>query len=204
MAAGSDTVVPMQAPATRRGQATLRRLLAAAEAEFGQKGYHAASVTGITTEAGVGQGTFYLYFKSKEDAFRQLVLDIGAGVRRAMAQAVVGAPDQMRAERLGLEAFVRYVFEHPHLYRIVQESQFVDPDLFRRYYHAIASGYERVLQAAQDAGELRPGNAETRAWAIMGIGHVLGLRYAVWDGRDVPADVVDAVMDFVAHGMAPA
>lgn len=190
-------------PATRRGEATRARLLAAAEAEFGQKGYHAASVSGITTEAGVGQGTFYLYFASKEEAFRALVDSVGRGVRRAMAEAVTGATDQMAAERLGLEGFVRYVSEHPHLYRIVQESQFVDESLFRRYYENLAAGYTRVLDAAAARGELTAGDAESRAWAIMGIGHFLGLRFAAWQGREVPAETLDAVMDLLSHGMAP-
>lgn len=199
----AEKVVPLKPPATSRGRATLARLLAAAEAEFGQKGYHAASVAGITNEAGVGQGTWYLYFKSKEDAFRHLVQDIGAGVRRAMAQAVAATSDQMDAERRGLEAFVRYVHEHPHLYRIVQESQFVDEALFRGYYRGIAEGYAAALNAAAARGELLPGDGETRAWAIMGIGHFLGLRYAVWEGRRAPEAVVDEIMRLLEHGMAP-
>ena len=199
----NDKVVAIKKPATKRGEATRRRLLAAAEAEFGQKGYHAASVSGITSEAGVGQGTYYLYFDSKEAAFRALVADVSVGVRRAMAEAVSGAPDRMTAERMGLEGFVRYVFEHPHLYRIIQESQFVDEALFKRYYRARAAGYAAVLAQATDCGELAPGDAETRAWAIMGIGHFLGLRFAVWDGIETPAAVMDAVMDLLANGMAP-
>jgi len=47
-------------PATARGEATRRKLLAAAEIEFGARGFHAASVSSITTRADVGQGTFYL------------------------------------------------------------------------------------------------------------------------------------------------
>ena len=45
-------------PATARGEATRRKLLDSAEKEFGEKGYHAASVSSITTRADVGQGTF--------------------------------------------------------------------------------------------------------------------------------------------------
>ena len=192
-------------PATKRGQATMRRLLAAAEVEFGEKGFHAASVSGMTSGAGVGQGTFYLYFDSKESIFRALVVDVSRGVRRAMAAAVSGvAGDRMVAERRGLEAFVQYVFDHPHLYRIIQESQFVDEQMFRAYYTDLARGYSAALHGATERGELRPGDAEARAWAIMGIGHFLGLRFAVWQGQEVPSSVMDQVMDLVAHGMAPA
>ncbi|HEY6799250.1 MAG TPA: helix-turn-helix domain-containing protein, partial [Agromyces sp.] len=52
-------------PRTARGVETRRRLLAAAERVFADHGYHEASVSRITDRAGVGQGTFYLYFDSK-------------------------------------------------------------------------------------------------------------------------------------------
>ena len=69
-------------PATARGEATRRKLLDAAEKEFGGKGFHAASVSSITTRADVGQGTFYLYFHSKEEIFVTLVRDIGPAAPR--------------------------------------------------------------------------------------------------------------------------
>src|SRR5918999_256649 len=50
-----------------RGTRTRLRLLEAAESVFAEHGYHEASVVKITEAAGVGQGTFYLYFSSKQD-----------------------------------------------------------------------------------------------------------------------------------------
>ena len=54
-------------PKTERGRRTLRRLLDAAGEEFGARGYHETAISNITQRAGVGLGTFYVYFKSKED-----------------------------------------------------------------------------------------------------------------------------------------
>ena len=45
------------------------QLLAAARKVFREKGYEGATVAQIVKEAGVAQGTFYLYFPSKKDAF---------------------------------------------------------------------------------------------------------------------------------------
>ncbi|TDG00738.1 TetR/AcrR family transcriptional regulator [Paenibacillus piri] len=39
---------------------------------FEEQGYHNTKVSDIVREAGVAQGTFYLYFKSKEDLFRSI------------------------------------------------------------------------------------------------------------------------------------
>ncbi|MGO1342428.1 MAG: TetR/AcrR family transcriptional regulator, partial [Cellulosimicrobium funkei] len=51
-------------PRTARGNRTRAKILAAAEQVFAEVGYHDASIVKITESAGVGQGTFYLYFES--------------------------------------------------------------------------------------------------------------------------------------------
>jgi len=51
-------------PKTARGEATRRAILAAAEKVIGEKGYNDASIGQITSEAGVAQGTFYIYFNT--------------------------------------------------------------------------------------------------------------------------------------------
>lgn len=190
-------------PVTARGEATRSKLLAAAEIEIGEKGFHIASVSSITTRADVGQGTFYLYFHSKDEIFLTLVRDIGARLRKHMALAVNGAADRIIAERRGLEAFFEFAHAHPGLYRIVQESQFVDESVFREYYERIAERYAEDIAAATARGELAPGDAVARAWTIMGVGHFIGMRWCLWQRRVPPAELVDAVMDMIAHGIAP-
>lgn len=190
-------------PVTARGEATRRKLLAAAEIEIGEKGFHIASVSSITTRADVGQGTFYLYFHSKDEIFLTLVRDIGARLRKHMALAVNGVADRIIAERRGLEAFFEFAHAHPGLYRIVQESQFVDESVFREYYERLAERYAEDIAAATARGELSPGDAVARAWTIMGIGHFIGMRWCLWQRRVPPAELVDAVMDMIAHGIAP-
>ena len=108
-----------------------------------------------------------------------------------------------RRERLGLEAFLSFAARHRGLYRIVQESQFVDPAVFREYYEKLAAGYAAALERAARNGELAKGDAETRAWAMMGIGHFLGMKWSLWQKQAPPPQVLDEVMSFVTRGMAP-
>ena len=190
-------------PVTARGEATRRRLLNAAEQEFGSKGYHGASVSSITQRADIAQGTFYLYFHSKEEMFVTLVRDIGHQLRAHSAQAIAQATDRLDAERLGLEAFLQFTSRHRGLYRIVQESQFVDPQIFREYYERLAEGYAEALASAARKGELTGGDAETRAWSMMGIGHFLGLKWCLWQKKQPPQEVLEEVMNFITHGMGP-
>lgn len=190
-------------PATARGEATRRKLLDSAEAEFGGKGFHTASVSSITQRAGVGQGTFYLYFRTKEEIFSTLVKEIGRNLRKEMGVAVAAGSNRLDAERRGLEAFFAFAQAHPGLYRIVQEAQFVDEPVFRDYYERLAKGYSSGLTAASAQGELSPGDAEVRAWAIMGVGHMLGLKHCLWQGKAPDKALLDEIMHFVADGIAP-
>lgn len=200
---GDQGLSELPQPSTARGEATRARLLAAAESEFGENGFHAASVASITRRAGVGQGTFYLYFPSKEDALRELVRHMGRELRRALTEATAGLDHRLEVERRGFEAFVRFSLEHKNLYRVVMESQFVDETIYREYYQTLADGYARGLARAQDAGQVRRGDPEAQAWALMGIAHFLGLRYAIWEGREPPAEALESTFDLFTRGLEP-
>lgn len=52
---------------------TKERLIETAKELFSQKGYHETRVSDIVKKADVAQGTFYFYFKSKEDLFLNLI-----------------------------------------------------------------------------------------------------------------------------------
>lgn len=188
-------------PSTARGEATRRKLLEAAEAEIGENGFARSSVASITRRAGVGQGTFYLYFPSKSDALRELVRHMGHSLRRALAQATAGLDDRLQIERRGLEAFLRFSLEHQNLYRVVMESQFVDESVYREYYQTLADAYAVNLAAAQGRGEIVEGDASAQAWALMGIAHFLGLRFAIWDKREPPAEVMATALEFIRRGL---
>jgi AcrR family transcriptional regulator len=61
-----------RSPATGRGERTRQRLLEAARPIFEKRGYHGTTVADVAKSAGVAHGTFYKYFESKDDVFRDL------------------------------------------------------------------------------------------------------------------------------------
>lgn len=64
---------PGRPPNPQRARERQRTLTEAAALEFAEKGYHKASITDITQRAGVGRGTFYLYFDTKRDALDAVI-----------------------------------------------------------------------------------------------------------------------------------
>ena len=199
--AGTIMLVMDRTPRTERGRKTLRKLLEAAAQEFGEKGYHEAAITGITARAGVALGTFYTYFESKEEVFRALVRDMSRTTRQHIAEAVHGATSRRDAERKGLEAFIAFTRQHPELYRIIEEAQFIAQDVYRDHYRSFADGYSRNLSIAAEKGEITEGNGEARAWALIGISVFMGMRYGLWNDDLTPAQVADAAVDLVFEGL---
>jgi AcrR family transcriptional regulator len=100
-------------PLTKRGEATRRRLLEAAEAVFAEQGYHEASIVKMTERAGIGLGTFYLYFDSKQSIFEDLVIDLNRRVRHSMSESMAGASSRLEAERAGFAGFFRFTRSIP-------------------------------------------------------------------------------------------
>jgi AcrR family transcriptional regulator len=59
-------------PRSRKGAATRARLLEAAKPVFEEAGFLEARITDISERAGVSHGSFYHYFDSKEQIFREI------------------------------------------------------------------------------------------------------------------------------------
>lgn len=194
-------------PRTERGRKTLRKLLDASAIEFGERGFHDASVSSITRRAGVALGTFYTYFDSKEALFRALVLDMSDNVKRSARSALSDDMGALEIEQAALTAFLRFAREHKEIYRIIDEAEFVDPASYRLHYETIAGRIEARLKAGGEAGEFRKDLSEIEAWAVMGMNVFVGLRYVVWadsdeDGPRTAEEIAAAVNRLLARGVA--
>ncbi|WP_086619989.1 TetR/AcrR family transcriptional regulator [Erythrobacter tepidarius] len=191
-----------KAPRTERGRRTLRKLLDAAAVEFGEKGFHEASVSSITRRAGVALGSFYTYFDSKDALFRALVADMSEKVRTSARSALHDGMDALEIERAALAAFLRFAAEHKEIYRIIDEAEFVDPASYRQHYETIAARITDRLAAGVAAGKFREGLGELEAWALMGMNVFVGLRYVVWGGAEkTPDEVAARVNRLLAEGV---
>ena len=172
-----------------RGEKTRTRIIEAAERVFAEHGFHDASIVKITEAAGIGQGTFYLYFASKKDVFDELVRDLNRRVRHSMKDASSRGATRIEAELLGFGAYFRFTSEHPALYRIIRQAEFVSPEMLQYHYEKLAGGYTEALREAKERGETGDIDPEVSAWALMAAGELLGMRYILWGDGEVPPHV---------------
>ena len=114
-------------------------------------------------------------------------------------QALDGGVDGLDNERRALAAFLGFAREHRDIYRIIDESEFVDPAAYREHYETTATRIAARFVAARDKGEISADltnqDLDVIAWGMMGANVFLGLRFAVWDDADGPrvAEIMNGV-----------
>src|SRR5260370_29080397 len=134
--AGARARHPAAQPGRQAGERALaQKLLTAAEELFGERSYHGTTVADICARAGMATGSFYSYFGSKAQIFAAVMRAINTDLRRAMKVALEHADGGQRAsERASFRAYFDVLSQRPWIDRIVRESEFIDPALFREYY----------------------------------------------------------------------
>ena len=195
---------PGKAPRTARGRATLRKLLDAAAKEFAERGFHDASISGITRRAGTALGSFYTYFDSKDAIFSALVRDMSQAVAVAAAAGVTPGSDGVSREREALAAFLAFVRKNKEIYRIIDEAEFADPKSYRAHYEGTARRIEARFDESVANGTMIPGDNEVRAWAVMGMNVFLGLRFGVWTNDQSVEDIAAVAEAILLRGISGA
>lgn len=180
-----------KSPASDKGQ----RILNAAETVFADCGFYNAKVSDIAKEAGVADGTIYLYFKSKDDLLISLFEARMTTVCDAMHAAV--SKVSPAAEKLQTFIFTHFkmVNEHPRLAEVLtvelrQSSKFMKEHSnpkFAEYLKILAT----LIDEGQNAGELDSQvPAPLAARAIFGMVDELALAWLL--GDDQKFDIVRA------------
>jgi len=118
------------AAAAARKLARRNTLLEAATHRFGSLGYHAATVPMIVAEAGSSVGSFYAYFRNKEDVFAAVLEGLGEKIDRLIHQAKQSVPDPLRGIPVAVESLFLFLVENPQQARIlIVESSGLSPRL---------------------------------------------------------------------------
>jgi hypothetical protein len=106
-----------------------------------------------------------------------------------MKEASSRGETRVEAELLGFGAYFRFTSEHPALYRIIRQAEFVSPEMLRYHYEKLSEGYVEGLRESMARGELGAIDPEVSAWALMAAGELLGMRYILWGDGEVPVEV---------------
>jgi len=191
----------VNAPKTKRGEATKERIIAAASEIFYEKGFHGGSISDITRRASVGAGTFYIYFDSKLSVYRHLLVEYGKRIRTHSSCAVVTCKSRKEAERAGIRRFFEFVLADQSIFNIIWESLYIDKSLFDEFYTTFSCAYTAQLKQAQLAGEVRDIDPRVLSYVLMGITNFVALNSLVLKQEKDIDHLVDEVMKVLEGGM---
>ena len=165
------------------------QLLRAARKVFRAKGYDGATVSEIVREAGVAQGTFYLYFPSKKDAAVSLV----DGMMETMAQAVATAMESRTSFEDRLESLIAAGFKVARKNADLFRLTFIGADETHPEMHSQSPEHASLLRVitdlfrdAVDAGEMETMDPEIAARLAIGLlQHAMLEAFLFGGGEDV-------------------
>jgi hypothetical protein len=106
-----------------------------------------------------------------------------------MKEASSQGETRLEAEMLGFGAYFHFTTEHPALYRIIRQAEFVSPKMLRYHYEKLSEGYVEGLRDAKERGEVGDIDPEVTAYALMAAGELLGMRWILWGEGAVPEHV---------------
>ena len=115
-----------------RGDRRRTQILDAAARVFAERGYHRTTVRDIAREAGIADGTIYLYFSSKQELLLGLIAQLGRFAERRADFAEAGAMDLRDFSRSYLALRFEQVRETRHLFTAVLPEILADAELARR------------------------------------------------------------------------
>jgi AcrR family transcriptional regulator len=189
-----------------------QQLLDAATWVFARKGYRHAGISDIIARAGVARGTFYLYFKSKQEVFLAIVNDFHSRITGALAQAddpvavaaQAGTPQAVL--RTSARRWLSFFSEHRDAAIVVlKEASSIDPrfeqgfvDLRKSAVTFFAARFKRLQELGLVRSQVSP---ELAAHLQLGMFDALLNDFVLRDG-DVDLDALaESLADFEWNGI---
>ena len=158
----------------QRGNDKRERILAAAERVFARRGFFAARVSEIAKDAGVADGTIYLYFDGKEDLLITIFREHTRSYLRSLEQQMANinpAEDRLRTavrhhlETLGRDRSLAVVSPVELRHRLKFMSLFSQQEV-RDYLNVI----RKIVEHGQESGAFRRNvHPQLAAKAIFGV-----------------------------------
>jgi len=170
--------------AAERGGADKRqRILVAAERIFAKHGFFAARVTEIAKEAGVADGTIYLYFKSKDDLLISLFESRMKQVNEELEAAIAKEPPPRQLHAF-IRTYLQLVHDEPAAAEVLTIELRQSSKFMKEYENPQFADFLRLLggiiAAAQDKGELASSiPAHVAARMIFGVLDELALAWVL-------------------------
>lgn len=187
-----------------------REILEAAAAVFAERGFRATRIDDVAARAGIGKGTVYEYFRSKEDLFMRLFHWYTTQAFASIAEETHTSP--MAGLQHACNALLAAGREMQDLYPLTMEfwSASTAPEFreglteeFRELYAQFRREIADRIRAAIAHGEVGT-HVRPDAFAAVLVGALDGIILQAWFDPDFdPVEAGRHFLDVLPRGMAP-
>ena len=139
---------------------TRGKLMDAAHEVFVEKGYHDTKVVDIIERAGCGHGTFYDYFKSKDEVLMAILSELireldrlGESSRILMERIAFDDYDAIRILLRGISDIFNRHSDLNNVYIEAALESDVFSDIFNNFHHAFSGILESKILEMKNAGK---------------------------------------------------
>jgi AcrR family transcriptional regulator len=146
--AAADTDKP-NGPRSRKGAETRARLLAAAKEIFEENGFLDARISDIAERAGLSHGSFYHYFESKEEIFREVTAAVYDELEAPLGAVILDPKSELTPAQRIRQALRL----HMESYRAEAKIMGVIEQVSRYDEHVRASRFERGRESGKQVEE---------------------------------------------------
>jgi AcrR family transcriptional regulator len=184
-------------------------IIAAAKKVFANKGFHDTTIADIAKEAELAYESFYPYFESKDDLFRELIAVEEYGLRTHVVVALAQSGTRFGFAKAPFRASLRATFEFFDANRATAKLLFRDAyardNRFDKQlggiYDRFIDDIETLIVAAQERGDVLAAPPRLVAYILTAlIGHMAHRRLTTDDGATV-AEAADLVVALVINGL---
>lgn len=149
-----------------------RQLIAATAAKlFATRPFHKVKLDDVAAAAGVGKGTLYIYFKSKEDLYFWLIYDAFARVVHQLEGRL--RLSEMRASqslRLIVAELVKFGFDNPQLFELMRSAgPIIKDDRWGPKRQELTGLIEQTIRRGIKTGEFCDPHPEITALCVPGL-----------------------------------
>jgi AcrR family transcriptional regulator len=187
--------------------ATREQLLQAARVVFAERGYSGATVSLITKRASTAHGTFYLYFRNKDEAFSEVVEGVMLEIHDQVLNLSVDTESDLRALlHEALRRFFETFAANREIWRTLLEGALSTPEIAQRWSGISRRFHERVrvvLDELQAAGLVRPVDSASMAVAIASMGQWMAMSRLFFTPNADDERFLDSMVDVWFHALAP-
>ena len=176
------------------------RILAAALALFGERGYAVTSVDDIAARAGLTKGALYYYFTDKADIARDLHHEIWTRIKTEALRGVEPGGDALANLRRAFAAHLTALQNLPEAHFFLRQFWAVPAlDVMGRLEHDASLGFvEQLLREGITRGDVAPLGPTALARALVGVFSEATLHVLTTGRSDEALAVVHRMIDSLA------